>query len=337
MEAKVEIGSFQDAGSLFMQSLFRMDQTIQQLVNTMNQKADKSELDELAKEVAKTSAGQLNEAIKAMQDKLTLIEEMNVRLHQTTSKTDQAFEELRSNHNYVKQIEVEITQSLAEKDKLFGVLEENCQVKIDQMEEASVETKDKMEKATEKAIQELGGIMNAKANKQDIRRLSKVTTMNLFRIGPKVFQQSTSSVVNDYRASMVMDIGYKYRLAVQIRDHNRQFGEYIEGAVALLPEIGSAWMNCDWGVGRGWARDGSHPGVGLMNLHGSSKSGILVSGDILDISLDHHTGKHVVEFRKRGSTDVFCRRDVVAEPLNLVVSLWGKAGVELIEFEVVDA
>lgn len=190
-------------------------------------------------------------------------------------------------------------------------------------------------KANTNSVQEISAVLNAKANKHELRRFHRVTTVNHWRVGQKLFQQAAGVVVNDYRASMVMDIGYRYKMALQVVDHNRQQGAFIEAAVALLPESSSAWMNCDWGNGKGWSADGTFPGVGLMNLHGNQKSHILTSGDILDIALDHHTGQHIVEFRKRGS-EFHCRRRVAPQPLNLVVSLWGRAGLELIEFDVVD-
>jgi hypothetical protein len=190
-------------------------------------------------------------------------------------------------------------------------------------------------KANRVEFQELSSTLGAKANRQELRRQHRVVTINNWRVGQKLFQQAAGCVVNDYRATMAMDIGYRYHMALQVIDHNRQQGPFVEAAVALLPESSSAWMNCDWGTGKGWAADGTFPGVGLMNLHGQQKSHILTSGDVLDIKLDHYTGQHVVEFRKRGS-DVHCRRRVAPQPLNLVMSMWGRAGLELIEFDVVD-
>jgi len=191
-------------------------------------------------------------------------------------------------------------------------------------------------KANIGTVTELSATLQAKANKQDLRRFHRVNLVNMYRNSQKVFQQQSGCVVNDYRVNMVMDIGFKYKMAIQVLDHNRGVGEFIEAAVALLPQMASAWMNCDWGVGKGWTVDGQKPGVGLMNLHGQYKSSILTTGDVLDITLDHHTGQHLVEFSKRG-TEIRCRRRVAAAPVNLIISLWGKAGLEIVEFDVVDA
>jgi hypothetical protein len=312
--------------------------------------ATKAELKDLMAHLAHTAVGgdlehSVNDAKSNLQDLTKLID----------AKDQMLWETLNRNKEEVQTLEEQLVaaihtladdkanqEHMAELARLVDEKEEGLSNKIEDLQELLKKTTEDCEEMSKivdpKANSSISAILNAKANKQDLRRFFKVSTVNLFRNSQKTFQQASSQVVNDYRAHMVMDIGFKYKLALKVIDHNRPAGDVVEAAVAFLPNMASAWMNCDWGGdnGRGWSIDGQKPGVGLMNLHGQHKSAILTSGDTLDILLDHHTGQHLVEFSKRGS-DVRCRRRVAAQPVNLIISIWGKGGLEITEFDILDA
>jgi hypothetical protein len=331
-------------------------QTALDLIATLRVKANQQDLEELAVRVSaeEEKMNLANAAIDTKADHGGVLENsasLKARCEAISTALDKKAEEI---HDQIDDIRKSTEEGLKEVDtkKADRTEVEEVDKKADKLADkkadtTKVEEVDKkadeisvalnnmaVTKASREEFQAISTRVGAKADKQEIRRHHRVVAVNTWRCGQKLFQQAAGCVVNDYRATMVMDIGFRYKMALQVTDHNRNAGPIVEAAVALLPESSSAWMNCDWGTGKGWPTTGNFPGVGLMNLHGQQKTHILTSGDILDIALDHNTGQHVVEFRKRGS-DVHCRRRVAPLPVNLVMSMWGRAGLELIEFDVV--
>jgi len=269
---------------------------------------------------------------------------------------------VKENQDYINQMETQLVTAIDSKanhvdafdsmERLAAVVDEKEEKALVQDLLAKVEAvtgevgnlnelTQRMEhtKANTALVNDHTATLNAKANKQDLRRFLRGQAFNSYRSMQRTFSQTSGRVVHDYRVPLVMDVGFRYKLELTVQDHNRQVGEFIEAAVALLPLDGlrlySAWMNCDWGTGKGWAIDGQKPGVGLMNLHGQHKSAIFTTGDIVDITLDHHIGQHMVEFSKRGS-EIRCRRQVAPGAVNLVISLFGKAGLEITDFDMID-
>jgi len=157
----------------------------------------------------------------------------------------------------------------------------------------------------------------------------------------KTFRQGYCCETSNYRASIVMDVGFIYKIALRVIDHNRRHGAFVQGQVALLPAGNqTANGNSDNGDDSGgWSAEGHKPGVSLQyvwNINGHQYArAILTTGDTLDITLDHRSGRQIATFAKRG-TEHHCSRPVEALPLFLAISLWSQGAFEITECSVSD-